>query len=181
MLINRRDSSLLIIDLQARLLPHIANGAEILGHARWLTAVAGRLGVPVVVTEQNRDKLGATDPALVDEAGEAVTVVGKMHFSAVADGCLTGTEVDRRPQVVICGTEAHVCVQQTALALRWQGKQVFLVAEAVGSRKPADRQLAIERMQDHGIEIVSREMVAFEWLERAGTDEFRDISRNFIR
>lgn len=181
MLINRRDSSLLIIDFQARLLPHIADGAAVLGHARWLAAVARRLGVPVVFTEQNRDKLGATDPALLAEAGEGARTVGKMHFSAVADGCLAGTETDRRPQVVVCGMEAHVCVQQTALALRWQGKQVFLVAEAAGSRKPADRQLAIDRMQDHGIEIVSREMVAFEWLERAGTDEFREISRNFIR
>lgn len=104
-----------------------------------------------------------------------------MHFSAVADGCLRGTEVDRRPQVVVCGTETHVCVQQTALALRWQGKQVFVVAEAVGSRKAADKHWALERMAKHGIEIVTREMVAFEWLERAGTDEFREISRNFIR
>lgn len=69
MLINQRDSCLLVIDFQARLLPHIADGGEVLGHARWLAAIAARLGVPVVVTEQNPDKLGATDPGLLAEAG----------------------------------------------------------------------------------------------------------------
>jgi nicotinamidase-related amidase len=180
MLMNRRACSLLVVDVQARLLPHIAEGAQMLAHAVWLAEVARRVGVPVVFTEQNRDKLGSTDPVLLSAAGEA-SRVEKLHFSAVAEGCLAGTEVERRPQVVICGAESHVCVQQTALELRWQGKQVFLVAEAVGSRKPADKALALERMRAHGIEMVSREMVAFEWLEQAGTDVFRDVSRNFIR
>lgn len=180
MLMNPLHSSLLMVDLQARLLPHIADQDQVLQQAIWLAQVAQRVGVPVVLTEQNRDKLGRTDPALVAVTGEALCVE-KIHFSAVAEGCLRGTEVERRPQVVICGTESHVCVQQTALDLRWQGKQVFVVAGAVGSRNPADKQLALERMRSHGIEIVSREMVAFEWLERAGTDVFRDVSRNFIR
>jgi nicotinamidase-related amidase len=180
MLMSRRDCTLLLVDLQARLLPHIHDGEQVLAHARWLAEVARRVGVPVVLTEQNRDRLGATDPSLLAAAGEALRV-DKMHFSAVAEGCLAGTEVERRPQVVICGTESHVCVQQSALGLRWQGKQVFLVAEAVGSRRPADKALALARMAAHGIEVVSREMVAFEWLERAGTDIFREVSRNFIR
>src|SRR5574338_1633454 len=161
MLMNPRDGCLLMVDLQARLLPHVPAGEEVLAQAAWLAQVASRVGVPVVITEQNRDKLGATDPAILAAAGEA-TRVAKLHFSAVADGCLAGTEVERRPQVVICGTESHVCVLQTALGLRWQGKEVFVVAEAVGSRRPADKDRALARMGAHGIEIVSREMVAFE-------------------
>lgn len=180
MRMNRRDCSLLVVDIQARLLPHIHDGQEVLRHALWLVEVARQLAVPVVFTEQNRDKLGVTDPALLAAGGESACVE-KIHFSAVTDGCLGGSEVDRRPQVVVCGTESHVCVQQTALDLRWQGKQVFVVEEAVGSRRPSDKRLALERMRAHGIEIVSREMVAFEWLERAGTDVFRAVNRRFVR
>jgi hypothetical protein len=77
--------------------------------------------------------------------------------------------------------DRHVCVQQTALDLRGAGKQVFIVAEASGSRAPANRDLAFERMRGHGIEIVSREMVAFEWLQRGGTELFREVNRDFIR
>ena len=179
MLMNRRDCSLLVVDIQERLLPHIHDGEQVLAHALWLVEVARRVGVPVVFTEQNSDKLGATNPILTAAAGEPVPVE-KLHFSA-ASGSLAHTEVERRPQVVVCGIESHVCVQQTALNLSRQGKQVFVVAEAVGSRRPADKQLALARMSAHGIDIVSREMAAFEWLEQAGTDLFREVSRNFLR
>ena len=82
---------------------------------------------------------------------------------------------------VVAGTESHVCVLQTVLDLRAQGKEVFVVADAVGSRKPSDKELALARMRSHGVQIVSREMVAFEWLRQAGTDTFREISREFLR
>lgn len=180
MLMNRLDSSLLVVDLQVRLMPHIFEREDVLANAVWLVEVARRVGVPVVLTEQNRDKLGDSDPTLLAAAGEAPRVE-KLHFSAATCGCLAHTEVERRPQVVLCGVESHVCVQQTALGLSRQGKQVFVVAEAVGSRRAADKQLALSRMAAHGIDIVSREMVAFEWLEQAGTDLFRDVSRNFLR
>lgn len=86
-----------------------------------------------------------------------------------------------RRQLVLCGIESHVCVLQTALDLRALGRDVFVVADAVGSRHPSDRQLALERMRQQRIEIVSREMVAFEWLRRADTAEFRQISKEFLR
>ena len=180
MLMNHRDCSLLVIDMQPCLLTLVHEHDQVLAHTLWLIEVGQRAGVPVVFTEQNRDKLGASDPALVSAAGQAPRV-DKLPFSAAACGCLAHTEVERRPQVVICGIESHVCVLQTALGLSRQGKQVFVVAEAVGSRQPSDKQLSLARMAAHGIDIVSREMVAFEWVEQAGTDLFRDFSRNFLR
>ena len=86
-----------------------------------------------------------------------------------------------RPQVVLLGAEAHVCVLQTALDLRLAGKSVYLVADAVSSRSPSDVELALTRMRTEGVRVVSREMVAFEWLHRAGTAPFREISREFLR
>lgn len=86
-----------------------------------------------------------------------------------------------RPQMVLLGTESHVCVLQTALDLRLAGKDVYLVADAVSSRSSGDVDLALARVRAEGVRVVSREMVAFEWLHRAGTEPFREISREFLR
>ncbi len=180
MLMNRETSVLLVVDVQQRLAPAIHDGQRVAANCAWLARVAARVGVPVVVTEQIPEKLGGTVEE-VRAATEGAEWVSKHCFSAQSDGCLASTAVDKRRQVIVCGTEAHVCVQQTALDLRWSGKEVFVVADASGSRDPANRDLAFERMRMHGIEIVSREMVAFEWLQRAGTDVFREVNRDFIR
>lgn len=182
MLMNREKSVLLIVDVQKRLAPAIHDGERVAANCVWLAQVAARVGVPVVVTEHFPEKIGAT----VDSVHAAATAanahfVTKQCFSAQADGCLADTAVDKHRQIIVCGTEAHVCVQQTALDLRWAGKEVFIVADASGSRDPADRELGFARMRMHGIEIVSREMVAFEWLQRGGTELFREVSRDFIR
>lgn len=180
MLMNRDKSVLLIVDVQARLAPSIHDNEKVAAHCVWLAQVAARVGVPVVVTEHFPEKIGGTLESVREVTADA-QYVAKQCFSAQADGCLDGTAVEQRRQVIVCGTEAHVCVQQTALDLRWAGKEVFVVAEASGSRDPANRDLAFERMRGHGIEIVSREMVAFEWLQRGGTDLFRAVNRDFIR
>lgn len=180
MLMNPATSALLVIDVQERLAPAIHDGQHVARNCAWLAGLAARVGVPVVVTEHFPAKIGATLPAVAAAAAGA-DFVTKECFSAQADGCLDRTAVDARRQVIVCGTEAHVCVQQTALGLRWAGKQVFVVADACGSRNPADRELAFARMRSHGIEIVSREMVAFEWLQRGGTELFREVNRDFIR
>ena len=80
-----------------------------------------------------------------------------------------------RKQVILTGTETHVCVLQSALGLLEAGFQVFLVADAASSRTPENRTLAIERLRAAGVAIVSTEMVLFEWLQRAGTDAFRKM------
>jgi nicotinamidase-related amidase len=172
MLMDSAKSSLLIVDVQERLLPAIADGRDVLRNCIWLAGV--------VVSEQYPAGLGPTAAPLL-AALEDARFVEKTHFSCVADGCLAGTEVDLRRQVVVVGTEAHVCVMQTVLELRWQGKEVFLVEDAVGSRKPGDKQVALARMRAHGVEVVTREMVAFEWLKRSATELFREVNRDFIR
>lgn len=180
MLMTQDNSTLLVIDVQDRLAPAIHDSGRIVTNCVWLARMAGRMSVPVVVTEHFPDKIGATvaDLKAVTEGAHYVT---KQCFSACSEDVLAGTAADHRHQVIVCGTEAHVCVQQTALELRWAGKEVFIVADACGSRDPANRDLAFTRMRGHGIEIVSREMVAFEWLRRGGTALFGEINRDFIR
>lgn len=99
----------------------------------------------------------------------------KTHFSAVTEGELLQAREAGRKQWVVVGTEAHVSVQQTVLDLLAMGRQVFVIEDAVGSRHSRDKELALQRMQRNGAEIVSREMVVFEWLEQANTPLFRDV------
>lgn len=179
-LIDARHSALLVVDVQERLLPAIHDGGRVLENCVWLAQVAQRLGVPVIVSEQYPRGLGATAAAL-SAALSAGAVRTKIHFSCVADGCFEDVDAWRRPQLVVAGTEAHVCVLQTVLDLQARGTRVFVVADAVGSRRPEDRDVALARMRQHGAEVVTREMAAFEWLRRAGTDLFREISRGFLR
>lgn len=180
MLIKQEESVLLIIDVQVRLVPSVHQGQRITENCIWLAEVANRVAVPTVVTEHFPEKIGATLPELKAVTAHA-EYVSKQYFSAQAEGLLQNTVLAGRRQVVMCGVEAHVCVLQTALELRHIGKEVFVVADATGSRDPVNRQLAMERMRDNGIQIVDREMVAFEWLQRGGTELFRLISREFIR
>ncbi|MCB1930870.1 MAG: hydrolase [Candidatus Accumulibacter sp.] len=180
MLIRTDRSSLLLVDLQERLYPAIDDAARVLEASLWLTRLAQRLGVPVICSEQYPQGLGPTMPALRGLLPDEC-VFGKMHFSAVAEGGLFRVAGGDRAQFVVAGTEAHVCVQQTVLDLIAAGRRVFVVDDAVGSRRSTDKALALERMRSHGADVVSREMVAFEWLKQAGTELFREISREFLR
>lgn len=180
MTLNAKQSVLLVIDLQGGLLPAIDGGQAIIDHAAWLIGVARHLGVPVIATEQYPQGLGPSAPQIADLLLPS-ELVEKTHFSAVAEGNLLNHPHGNRLQWVVCGTESHVCVQQTVLDLLAAGRQVAVVEEAVGSRKSTNKALALQRMRQHGADIVSREMVAFEWLSKANTAEFRAVLKEFIR
>jgi len=181
MLMRADTSCLLVVDLQERLMPAVAQADEIVANAIWLIRIAQRLKVPILASEQYPQGLGHT-VAAIRELLSPDAFVEKTHFSCAAEiNCMRRIDLLGRPQVVLLGAEAHVCVLQTALDLRLAGKSVYLVADAVSSRSPGDVELALTRMRTEGVRVVSREMVAFEWLHRAGTEPFREISREFLR
>ena len=180
MLIDRQRSSLLLIDMQERLLPAMDDADRLLDNVVWMVKIAQRLSVPVLVSEQYPKGLGPTVQTLRDLI-PAGSIMPKMHFSCVADGCLKPLLDPERPQVIVCGIESHICVMQTSLDLQASGRQVFVVADCVASRDPSNRGLALERLRQQGVIVVSREMVAFEWLGAAGSEEFREISRTYLR
>lgn len=181
MLLTAENSLLLLIDLQSKLAPAIHNNAEVEQHCRWLLEVSRELAVPVLATEQYPQGLGVTVPSLLTLL-KSEEILEKIHFSAAQEPHIQAALADSgRRQIVLCGTETHVCVLQTALDLISTGYQVFVVAEACGSRRDSDKQLALGRLQQAGAVIVSREMVAFEWLLRAGTAQFRQISKGWLR
>jgi nicotinamidase-related amidase len=181
MLIKTETSCLLIVDVQERLMPAVHEGQRVIESSAWLLRIAARLGVPALLSEQYPRGLGHTVPELAALV-PAEAIMDKVHFSCAAEpACLARIEGTGREQIILTGAEAHVCVLQTALGLRASGKRVFVVADGIGSREPGNVDLALERMRAAGVQAVSREMVAFEWLERAGTELFREISREYLR
>lgn len=181
MLLSAPGSLLWLVDIQERLLPAIHDGDAVLESAQWLVGVAGELSVPVFASAQYPKGLGPTVAALRDRL-EPDAIVEKVQFAcSESPDCMAVIEGRGRRQVVLAGIEAHVCVLQTALGLQQRGHEVFVVADAAGSRRPGDRDLAFARLRQQGVSVVSREMVAFEWLRCAGTDDFRRVSRGYLR
>lgn len=169
-------SVLLVVDLQERLLPVIAEKTIVADSVMFLMDVAQLLNVPVIVSEQYPRGLGPTVAPL--SAHPAVTArFEKLKFSA-AEGLAANLPPASagRDQIVICGIETHVCVLQTALDLQAE-RQVFVIADAVGSRRRSDHATALQRLRDSGCTVATAESAAFEWCEAAGTDVFRAISR----
>ncbi|MCB1511420.1 MAG: isochorismatase family protein [Hyphomicrobiaceae bacterium] len=178
MLAERALSHLLIIDIQERLAPAIHNNGLVEKNASRLIAYAGQLGVPVTFTEQMPERIGRTLPSLRDIAGGA-PVVEKATFSCWREPTFKKRMVElrqqSRSQIVVAGMEAHVCVMQTVLELLANDFEVLVVADAIGSRVEENKKLALARMAKAGAVVASQEMIAFEWLERANTAEFKGL------
>jgi len=175
------DCRLLVVDCQERLVPHVNDGDAVVARAANLVGAARVLGIPVRISEHYPQGIGATVAALralVDDH----EVLRKDHFSCLAEPALREPLLDSpRRTLVVAGMEAHVCVMQTALDACAEGLRVLLVADAVGSRRAEDRALALARMREAGITLVSREMLIFEWARRGATDTFRELHRRFLR
>jgi len=175
-LLSRDESRLLIVDMQEKLLPVINDHEAVLANCLKLIKAAKILEVPATVTEQYPKGLGPTVSAIAERLPGRPE---KIEFSCL--NCLdwnsTASDPEGRFKVVVAGIESHVCVLQTVLDLLSQGFRVFVAADAVGSRKPLDCEIALQRMASSGAVITTTESVLFEWCERAGTPEFKEISR----
>lgn len=173
--IDAQRSTLVLVDYQLRLMPAIHHAARLLIEAECLADVAALLGRRIIGTEQNAAGLGGTVQGLRQRFG---TLLPKMHFDACRDGLLDllrPPRSDALPDVVLAGCEAHVCLQQTALGLLRAGHRVHVVAPACGSRSPEDHALAMRRLRGAGADIVSLEMVVFEWLRTCEHAQFKPV------
>ena len=172
MLLTAESAALLLIDMQERLMPAIYDGEMVVARAVRLAEAARLLEVPIRATEQYPAGLGPTVQPL---AAYPQAVLAKTAFSAVQDPGFPGLLPAGTSEIVVAGCEAHVCVLQTVLALRGSGRRVLLAADATGSRDPADRAAALDRARVHGVEIVTSEMVLFEWLRDAQHPKVREV------
>ena len=169
MLLTAAGTVLLLVDFQQRLVPVIHDGETVVARAVRVAEAAQLLGVPVCATEQYPAGLG---PTVAELAGHPQNVVAKTRFSGVADPTLLPPTAR---EVVVAGVEAHVCVLQTVAGLLEAGHSVKWVADAIGSRRPHDRLAANERARKLGADVVTTEMVVFEWLGTSQHPKFRRL------
>lgn len=199
MLLDAEESQLLLVDYQPRLLPALFEGQDALARAVLLARVAQTLAVPVWASEQNPEKLGQTVPEL---AALCERRVSKMSFDASQTDVIEWLRppapparsqggnarslpkhLQKKPEpsapqrntVVLAGVEAHICLLQTALGLLDNEFDVWVVTDACTSRRERDRDAAFDRLAGNGVELVTSEMVIFEWLGDADHPEFRNI------
>lgn len=173
-LLNAADSVLILIDLQQRLVAAMSEPSSVVSRALLLARAAQRLQVPVLVTRQRPTALGA----LVPELAEVVPALScdKTAFSCLEVPALAAYLAGAgRKQLVLAGVEAHVCILQSALGLAAAGFDVFVVADAVGSRYERDRTASQTRLTQAGIVQPTAESVVFEWLRDAAHPEFRAL------
>lgn len=169
------DSALLVIDMQERLLPAMHGGEGVIGAAGRLIAAMKVLKVPALVTEQYPAGLGATCAAIREAIGPEQKAIEKLRFTGCVEETMHRLEGLKRRSIIVAGIEAHVCLQQTVLDLLRSGYRAVVCVDAITSRRALDREVAIERMRDAGAIITTSESVIFELLDRAGTDEFKQI------
>ncbi|OJW08351.1 MAG: hydrolase [Planctomycetales bacterium 71-10] len=166
--------ALLVIDLQDKLVAAVADGPKVVANAARLVRGAQILGVPAQATEQYPKGLGATVPAIAELIPERPS---KMTFACCSAPQVLEQFYGRQVRhVTLAGAEAHVCVAQTALDLLDLGFRVQVAADAVGSRDPFDRDVALRRLEAAGAVISTVEAVLFEWCETADRPEFKAIS-----
>jgi nicotinamidase-related amidase len=168
------ESTLLVVDVQTRLMPAIHDGEAVVRRCVQLGMAARELGVHVIGTEENPDGLG---PLVGEVAALCDTTLAKFHFSAPAEEGFLRRLPAGRDTLVVAGCEAHVCVLQTVIGLLEAGHAVKWVADAIGSRHPHDRLAATERARKFGADVVTTEMVIFEWLGTSQHPKFKRLSQ----
>jgi len=197
MLMDADESQLVLIDYQDKFLPALWEGQACWDNALKLAQAAHLLGLPVWGTEQNPSRLGNLSPAMKALCRQTLS---KMHFSACEEGLLEllqptpaakpvqgnarslpkhlqkpiSTEPERH-SIVLAGVEAHVCLLQTALDLLEEEWEVWVVTDACSSRTERNRDAAYDRLAGAGAELVTTEMVLFEWLRTAEHPQFKDV------
>ena len=175
-ILDRNKSALLIIDIQEKVLKVMRNYEDMITNVVKLIKGVKILSIPIYYTEQYPKGLGATIKEIQDEL--AFAAIQKMSFSCYgAENLFDDLKLKNLNQIIVCGIESHVCVQQTVLDLLANNFQVNLPADTVSSRKKIDYCSALERMSKHGAEITTVESVLFELLNVCGTEEFRSISK----
>jgi nicotinamidase-related amidase len=181
MLLNKDDSILLLVDVQEKLTPPVLNKEIFLARCEWLLKLATKMGVPIMVSEQYPKGLGSTLEQFKPYYSKQ-ECIEKIHFSCMQEPNYTQKLREfNKSQLIVIGIEAHVCVLQTAMDLKGEGFEIYIVVDAVSSRSELDLKYALKRMKQEGIHLVTAEMVFFEWLRQAGTPEFKALSKEFLQ
>jgi len=170
--LDRERTTLVVIDVQEAFRKALPSFADVASATATLVRGAAAIGVPVVVTEQYPSGLGSTVPEVADHLPAGVAVIDKVRFSATE---AAGFDLGERDQALVCGIEAHVCVNQTVLDLIDEDTEVHVAADAVGSRTESNREVGLAKMERSGAIVTSVEMALFELLGGSDSPAFKEV------
>jgi nicotinamidase-related amidase len=174
--LSAEHSLLLLIDMQTSMMPAMPDEQGQIAAADRLARGAQIMGVPVHATEHVSDKLGVTVPSLRRYLSASPNaVLSKRHFDGCREKASAALIPTQRHQILVAGSEAHVCVMQTALSLLDRGLEVWMVSDACGSRHANDKAAALSRLSQAGAQLITAEMALFEWLDNADHPQFREM------
>ncbi len=175
--LDRHESVLVIVDIQERLAAVMEKREDVVSNTIHLIEAAKLLDVPVILTEQYPKGLGPTVPE-IKKALASYDPIEKIMFGCCGEPkFMTVLSAARKQKVILAGMETHVCVLQTCLGLLRDEYPVHVVSDAICSRSDDNFRTALEFVRDAGAVITCTETVLFQLLEKAGTDEFRAISK----
>ncbi len=175
-ILNRDDTAIMMVDIQERLVPAMNGKERVIHNAKILIQCANKMDIPIIYTEQYPKGLGHTIEEL-SQLLEDEKRVEKIHFSALTQEVKNELEKMNRKKIIIIGMETHVCVFQTVRELLAYGYGVFVVNDAVASRTEENYQNGLNIMETMGAVITNTEMVVFDLLKKAGTVEFKFMSK----
>jgi nicotinamidase-related amidase len=176
MRILQTETAAVVIDIQEKLLPHIHEGENILQNCLKLIDGIQILSLPIIITQQYTRGLGATVPSIVQKFSD-FSYIEKISFSCYeSQGFKEKIMHYGKKNIILCGIEAHVCVQQTCLDMLAAGLNPIIIEDCVSSRKPNDKHYAIERMRQDGACISTLEGILFEMTRSAANEIFKKIS-----
>lgn len=178
MLLRKEDSCLLLVDVQEKLSPYVLESEAMIERCQWLMRLAQELDIPIITSEQYPSGLGQT----VSVLRQAASAIDKVHFSCWREPRFNQhLRSLNKNQIVLIGIETHVCVLQTAFDLIDKGYEVFVVVDAVSSRHELDMSYGLKRMKQAGVQLITSEMAFFEWVEQAGTSQFKILSNAYLK
>lgn len=178
MRIDKKNSLAVVIDFQEKLIPVIDKNEILLHNTEILIKGLDVLEIPMVITQQYTKGLGMTVESIKNVYGDSFQYFNKTTFSCYDDGIiLEKIKSYEKKNIIICGIEAHICVQQTVIDCMAAGYQVIIVEDCISSRKENDKKIAIQRMIQEGAIIATYESILFELTRESGSDKFKAISK----
>ena len=170
--LDRERAALVVVDIQEAFRKAVPSFDAVAESAATLVQGAEAMGIPIVVTEQYPKGLGHTVPEVAEHLPDGLKPLEKVRFSAAE---AEGFDLNGRDQVLVCGIETHVCVNQTVLDLLDRGIEVEVVGDAVGSRTDENRELGLHKVEDAGAVLTSVETALFELLGGSDAAEFKQV------
>lgn len=178
MLLQKEKTSVVIFNMQLELIPLLQKGSQLLNDCCWLADMCGDLHVHVFIVEHK--KLGKLSQALT-EVAQGAEYLEKTHFDFMEEQHIFhALEGSNKGHYVLAGAETHICILQAAVHLKALGKEVFLLVDTCSARSKVNHDVALDRIRQKGVQLITREMFFFELIRHSEDPHYIDLAMKYL-